>query len=125
MFKRQRFVAFLSAFAVLATALWPLATSLGFAASGEAVPLCHQAGMQVAADSMPMPGMPGEPLAPAKSHCPLCVLVFFAAFAPELAAPPYVALVLRHVEPVVSVPSVRRFVVVLPGSRAPPALLAA
>src|SRR6478736_1643070 len=90
MTSKRRFVAFLAAFAVLATALWPLATSLGFAASGEAVPLCHQAGLQVAADSMPMPEMPGEPAAPAKSHCPLCVLVFFAAFAPELAPPPYV-----------------------------------
>ena len=124
MTSRRRLIAFLAGFAVLATALWPLATSLGFAANGEAVPLCHQAGLQVAADSMPMPEMPGEPAAPAKSHCPLCVLVFFAAFAPELAPPPYVALVLRHVEPVVSAPSVRRFVVVLPGSRAPPVLLA-
>jgi hypothetical protein len=122
---RRRTIAFFSALAVLATALWPLATTLGFAASGEAVPLCHQAGMQVAVDSMPTPEGPGDPALPAKSHCPLCVLVFFAAFAPEVAPPPYVAVVLRHVDPVRAAPLARRFVVVLPGSRAPPLLLVA
>ena len=114
----RRRIAALAAFAVLATALWPLATSLGYAANGESMPLCHMAGMQVAPDSMPMP-QPGHHDAP-RQHCPLCVMVFFGAFAPELAAPPYVATVLACVEQVFPTPLARRFVVTLPGSRAPP-----
>ena len=119
----RRLIASLAAFAVLATALWPLATSLGYAANDESVPLCHQAGMQVAADSMPMP-QPGDRDAP-RQHCPLCVMVFFGAFAPELAPPPYVASVVARVEQVLPAPLARRFVVALPGSRAPPPPLVA
>ena len=119
----RRTLAAVAAIAVLLTALWPLATSLGYAASDEAVPLCHQAGLQVAADSMPMPDEPGAP-APRKSHCPLCVLVFFAAFAPEVAAPPYVALAIREAPAPLPAPFHRRLAVVIPGSRAPPSFLA-
>ena len=116
----RRRIAALAAFAVLATALWPLATSLGYAANDEAMPLCHMAGMQVAADSMPMPE-PGDHAPSPRQHCPLCVMVFFGAFAPELAAPPYIATVVARIEQPVPEPLARRFVVVLPGSRAPPA----
>ena len=119
----RRRIALLAAFAVLATALWPLATSLGYAANGEAMPLCHMAGMQVAADSMPMPMPESGDHAPApRQHCPLCVMVFFGAFAPELAAPPYIAIVVARIGPPIPEPLARRFVVVLPGSRAPPAI---
>jgi hypothetical protein len=115
----RRPIALLAAFAVLATALWPLVSSWAADLRHEAVPLCHQAGMQVAADSMPMPASPEDKSAP-QSHCPLCVLVFFAAFSPSLAPPPYVAIVLPGVQqppPVVARP---RPTVILPGSRAPP-----
>ena len=119
----RRRIALFAAFAVLATALWPLATSLGYAARDEAMPLCHMAGLQVAADSMPTPE-PGAPQAP-RQHCPLCVMVFFGAFAPELAPPPFVAAVIARVENVRAAAPPRRFVVALPGSRAPPEALAA
>ena len=118
----RRRIAALAAFAVLATALWPLATSLGYAANDEAVPLCHMAGMQVAADSMPLPmPEPGDRAPVPRQHCPLCVMVFFGAFAPELAAPAYVAKVVARIEATPAVPLARRFVVALPGSRGPPA----
>ena len=119
----RRRIAAIAAFAVLATALWPLATSLGYAANGEAMPLCHMAGMQVAADSMPAP-QPGDREAP-RQHCPLCVMVFFGTFAPQLAAPPYTANVLARLDVAAAPPIARRFAVVLPGSRAPPGALAA
>ena len=120
----RRRIAALAAFAVLATALWPLATSLGYAANDQAMPLCHMAGMQVAPDSMPMPG-PGDREAPPRQHCPLCVMVFFAAFAPSIAPPKFVGGVLARVEAVPPAPLARRFLVVLPGSRAPPRALVA
>jgi DUF2946 family protein len=123
MTRTRRSIALVASLAVLATALWPLLTSLTAAAGGEPVPLCHQAGMQVAADSMPMTA-PGEP-APPRSHCPLCVLVFFAAFAPELVAPSFVALALATAPSPAAPPLQRRFTVALPESRAPPVLLAA
>ena len=128
MTRHRRGIAILATLAVLATALWPLVTSLTAAAAGEAVPLCHQAGMQVAADSMPMPmGDEQEPATPvpARSHCPLCVLVFFAAFSPTLAAPPFTPFTLGTVEPAAPAPLQRRFAVHLPESRAPPPFVAA
>jgi hypothetical protein len=123
MTRSRRCIAIAATLAVLATALWPLVTSVAAAGSGEAVPLCHQAGLQVAADSMPMGDQPAD--APPKSHCPLCVLVFFAAFSPELAVPPYVAMALRA-PPQDAAPFLqRRFTVALPPSRAPPGAPAA
>jgi hypothetical protein len=115
----RRPTALLAALAVLATALWPLVSSWAADLRHQAVPLCHQAGMQVAADSMPMPASPDDKSAP-QSHCPLCVLVFFAAFAPTVAPPPYVAIVLAVVQEPVPAFSSPRPTVILPGSRAPP-----
>ena len=119
----RRAVALVATFAVLGTALWPLVASWMADLRHEAVPLCHQAGLQVAADSMPMQDSPGGDKAP-QSHCPLCVLVFFAAFAPALAPPPYVAVAMTVVREPDPAPLARRFAVVLPGSRAPPDALA-
>jgi hypothetical protein len=123
MTRTRRGIALLATFAVLATALWPLVSSWAASMRHEPVPLCHQAGMQVAADSMPMPASPDEKGAP-QSHCPLCVLVFFAAFAPTVAPPPYVALVMAVVQQYLPALPARRFTVVLPGSRAPPQIIA-
>src|SRR3954463_8243764 len=121
--RMRRPTALLAAFAVLATALWPLVSSWAADLRHEPVPLCHQAGMQVAADSMPMPASPEDKSAP-QSHCPLCVLVFFAAFAPTVAPPPYVASVRavgQQPPPAFAGP---RPTVILPGSRAPPIAVA-
>jgi MFS family permease len=119
----RRAIALVATFAVLGTALWPLVASWMADMRHESVPLCHQAGLQVAADSMPMPDSPGEGNAP-QSHCPLCVLVFFAAFAPSVAAPPYVAIAMIVERDRAPAPFERRFTVVLPGSRAPPVAFA-
>ena len=76
--------------AVLATALAPLLGAVREASGGEPIPLCHQAGMQVDAASAPLPANPGE--APSrKTHCPLCVMVFFAAFGAAPLVPPFYA----------------------------------
>jgi MFS family permease len=124
MTRMRRGIALLATFAVLGTALWPLVSSWAAEASGEAVPLCHQAGMQVDAASAPLPAESGDRSPAGKTHCPLCVMVFFAAFGPALAAPTFVSLAL-HVEDVaLPAPLRRSFAVALPGSRAPPHLAA-
>lgn len=121
--RMRRGVALAATFAVLATALWPLVSSWAAQMRHEAVPLCHQAGMQVAADSMPTPASPEDESVP-RSHCPLCVLVFFAAFAPTVAPPPHVATVLAIVQQPAPALAAHRSTVILPGSRAPPPALA-
>ena len=123
MLRIRRAIALVATFAVLGTALWPLVASWMADLRHESVPLCHQAGMQVAADSMPMPDSAGDGKAP-QSHCPLCVLVFFAAFAPSVAPPPYVAVAMTVARDRDPAPLARRFTVVLPGSRAPPVAFA-
>lgn len=76
----RRPIALALVLAVFVTALAPLLGALRMAGAGEAEPLCHQAGLQVDATSAPLPAQPGE--APArKTHCPLCIMVFFASFA--------------------------------------------
>jgi hypothetical protein len=63
--------------AVLWTALWPLVTSVHARAMAEEMPLCHQAGMVVAADEAPVDPASPSPQ-PAKQHCPLCIMGFLA-----------------------------------------------
>lgn len=53
---------------------------------GMPVPLCHQAGSQVAMGEMP--DQPGAPEGAPKFHCPLCVIAFYGAFGPALKVPP-------------------------------------
>ena len=74
----RRLIAAATALSIAWTALWPLVSAAHSMAADEAVPLCHQAGMQVAPDMAPMqaPGAPKQ----SKQHCPLCVMAFLAAF---------------------------------------------
>ena len=119
---RRASIAAFAALAVAWTALAPFTTALR-ESSGE-MPLCHQAGMQVDAASSPLPAMPGE--APArKTHCPLCVMVFFAAFAPDAVVPPH-ELHAAERAVVSRAPQLRhRLAVALPQGRAPPISLRA
>ena len=119
---RRRAVSLLAAFAVLATAMWPLLGALHESASGEVMPLCHMAGMQVDVGSAPPPAQPGEKSPGSQSHCPLCVMVFIAAFGPVPAAPVYHALRVGDAPVVEPAPLQRRFSVFLPQGRAPPPL---
>jgi hypothetical protein len=67
--------------------VWPLVSGARAAMMDGAVPLCHQAGMQVEMGEAPI--QPGAPEGEPKFHCPLCVMVFYGAFGPELkVAPP-------------------------------------
>ena len=118
----RRRIAALCAVAVLATALWPLLGALR--ESGEAMPLCHQAGLQVDAASAPLPAEPGDKTPSRQSHCPLCVMVFIAAFGPVPAAPSFVALQVGEASTVEPAALQRRFEVALPQGRAPPFSLA-
>lgn len=82
----RRLVAVTAAIAVAWTALWPLITSARQVATGEVMPLCHQAGMQVDPGTGPEDsrGMPKGP----KQHCPLCVMAFYAGTSMPVLAPP-------------------------------------
>ena len=110
------------ALAILWTALAPLTSALHDAWSGEVEPLCHQAGMQVEAGSMPV----SEPAqhGPARQiHCPLCIMVVYGAFGAEPVVAPFAysePLIVRVAE---GRPLARRFAVALPEGRAPPASL--
>lgn len=119
---RTHIATLLTAFAVLWTALAPFTTALR--ESGAEMPLCHQAGMQVDAASSPLPSPPGE--APArKTHCPLCIMVFFAAFGPQAVVPPFQVTLAAAMAPQRDTPAARRNLVALPQGRAPPAFLPA
>jgi hypothetical protein len=86
MLRRRRIVAFLAALCVAWTALWPLVSAARAASMDLAVPLCHQAGSQVAMGEAP--DQPGAPEGEAKFHCPLCVMAFYAAFGAAPQVPP-------------------------------------
>jgi hypothetical protein len=73
----RRLVATFATLAVAWTALWPLVSSVHAVAFADAMPLCHQAGMQVAPDEAPSNDTTGAPR-PAKQHCPLCIMAFLA-----------------------------------------------
>ena len=89
----RRLVAAIATFAVAWTALWPLLSSARLIAAGEAMPLCHQAGMQVDPSVSPEGGGTGGPLKESKQYCPLCIMAFFASTSvPDLTpAPPQLA----------------------------------
>jgi hypothetical protein len=84
----SRLTAFFAILAVAWTSLWPLVSSLEAKIAGEDMPLCHQAGMQV--DPSEMPRAPSQKDAPpekGKTHCPLCIMAFYAAFDAPVAEP--------------------------------------
>jgi hypothetical protein len=116
----RRIVALCALLAVAWTALWPLVAAAHALAFEDAMPLCHQAGLQVSADEMAADDSPGVPAAP-KQHCPLCIMAFLAmpaaaAIVPaDRIAPVDLARGFRDVDHPASL-STR-----LPESRAPPA----
>jgi hypothetical protein len=73
----RRLAAFAAMLAVAWTALWPLLSAAHAVAFAEPMPLCHQAGLQVAADEEASPEQPNTPPGSAKQHCPLCIMAFF------------------------------------------------
>ncbi len=85
---RRRIVTWIALVAVGWVTLWPAVAEMHASMAGEAVPLCHQAGSMVMPD---MPDMKGMPAAPqddrGRTHCPLCIMAFFAALPPALHVP--------------------------------------
>jgi hypothetical protein len=85
--RTRRATALATLLCVVWTALWPVVASAHALASADAMPLCHQAGMQVGADEPSTDG-PSKVPQPGKQHCPLCIMVFLAMpSAPTIAAP--------------------------------------
>ena len=116
----RRLVAFTAALAVAWTALWPLMSSAKLIASGEAMPLCHQAGMMV--DPSVSPEEQGPHPKDAKQHCPLCIMAFYTGTSMPLLPPAPTHLdgappVEAHCAPIPGGTETP-----LPPSRAPPAL---
>jgi hypothetical protein len=120
--KRRRILAAFTALAIAWTALWPLVSAARAVAMGMPVPLCHQAGSQVAMGEMPdQPDQPGAPEGAPKFHCPLCVMAFYAAFGPALQVPPSTFSTVSVTLDTYSSPLPAGTEVQLPQSRAPPA----
>lgn len=114
---KRRAVALAAVLAVAWAALWPLVSSVEGSIAGEPVPLCHEAGSEVAVDEMPAAPTPGEH---GKAHCPLCIVAFYLAFAAPLPQPAFAFAAMiatgdRHGAVLLS-----RFESPLPPSRAPP-----
>jgi hypothetical protein len=116
---RRRATAFLAIVAIACTALWPLASSVGANIAGEAAPLCHQAGMQVSPDEMPQG--PEGPRGDGKTHCPLCIMAFHAAFAAPMAEPVFHFVGRSVTLETYEARLTHRVAAHLPESRAPPA----
>ena len=118
----RRLAAALATLAVAWTALWPLIGAAHMLAFADAVPLCHQAGMQVAADEpADEPGAAPAAPQPAKQHCPLCIMAFLAMpSSPDVVAADRIAPVdlAREFRDVVHPANLSTR---LPESRAPPA----
>jgi len=122
----RRIVAWITLCGVGWATLWPVVAAGHAAATGAAMPLCHQAGSMVMPDMPDTPGMPGEAPAPrqddrGRTHCPLCIMAFFAALPPALHVPKadyYTCYVVRdrHCAPMPHGLEVR-----IPPGRAPPA----
>ena len=116
----RRQFALLALLGVLWTSMWPLVSAAHALAMGEPVPLCHQAGMLVGPDQSPMdeaaPGHEGH------FHCPLCVMAFFGSHFTPPTAPTPVFTALTVDEDTYCAPVPSGTAVVLPPSRAPPAL---
>jgi len=119
----RRATALATLLCVLWTALWPVVASAHALAQGDAMPLCHQAGMQVGADEPSSDG-PTQAPQPGKQHCPLCIMAFLAMpSAPSVAAPDRIAPIdlSRDFRNVVQPADLSAR---LPESRAPPSCLA-
>jgi hypothetical protein len=110
---RRRLAALLTLAAVAWAALWPAISSAHAAMAHEAVMLCHQAGGEVD------PSMPTRD--PGKTHCPLCLMAFYGAHAPEVvvAPPAFSSLCVQAAVPVAA--HTGDVSVHLPQGRAPPA----
>jgi hypothetical protein len=113
----------LSAFVALAvawTALWPLVSGVRAASLDAPVPLCHQAGSQVAMGEAPdQPTAPeGEP----KFHCPLCVIAFYGAFGPTVKVVPSAFFTTTVTRNTYCSPVPAGLEVQLPQGRAPPSI---
>jgi len=119
---RRRILAFFTALSIAWTALWPLVSQAHLLVSGEDMPLCHQAGMQVSPDMAPMQ-QPGEPAKKNAQHCPLCVMAFLASFQPPAAAPAAPRALSGLAVTMYWAPLPAGVEVQLPQSRAPPASL--
>ena len=114
----RRPIALLAILMVAWTALWPLVSSLHAAGSSEPVPLCHMAGMEVAPGMAPdEPGTPGET---GKTHCPLCIMAFYGAFAAAPHAPAFVLAASIAQPEAHGTPRLSRFEPGIPLGRAPP-----
>lgn len=126
---RRRLISLFTALSIAWTALWPLVSSAYLIASDEAVPLCHQAGMQVSPEMAPMEPMePQGAPAPghhkqAQQHCPLCVMAFLAAFSPPVSAPASPHLADGALATAYWAPLPAGIEVQLPQGRAPPSFL--
>jgi hypothetical protein len=119
---RHRFVALLALVAVMWTTLWPLVSASHALAMSEPMPLCHQAGMMVAPDEAPTHS-PQAPRSDGKTHCPLCIMAFYASFATPIAEPQFHFIGRSVAFDVYAAPLRHRVAAYLPESRAPPALL--
>jgi hypothetical protein len=118
MIRRRRIVAFIAALCVAWTALWPLVSAARAASMDLAVPLCHQAGSQVAMGEMP--DRPDAPQGEAKFHCPLCVMAFYAAFGPAMKVAPSYFVAVTVTRDTYCSPLPAGLEVQLPQGRAPP-----
>ncbi|SRR5258706_1022474 len=115
---RRRLTSLIAIVVVMWTALWPLVASLEARISGESMPLCHQAGMQVAPGEMPQG--PTGPARDGKTHCPLCIMAFFAAFAATPLPPTFEFSTLSVRVETHGSPFLSAFEFRLPPSHAPP-----
>jgi hypothetical protein len=116
----RRLVAIIAMLAVAWTALWPLISSARVIASGEAMPLCHQAGTQVDPSQSREDG--GSPHKESRQHCPLCIMAFFAGTSMPVVAPAPPQLAGTAAREAHCAPMPSGVEIQLPQSRAPPAL---
>jgi len=121
MHPRRRLVAVLALLAIMWTSLWPLVSAAHAAMAHEAMPFCHQAGMMVAMDEAPAQdaGSHGHPQA--RFHCPLCVMAFYAGFAPQVHVVPPVFRCIVAFGDAHCAPTPDDLSLALPQSRGPPA----
>ena len=115
---RRRLACFAALFAVTWVSLWPLVSIAHAWMADETMPLCHQAGMQVAPDDRPR--APDGPGRDGKVHCPLCIMALYAAHGAPLKVPPVELSRISVTLPVDRDPLPSRFESLLPPSRAPP-----
>ena len=118
---RRRRIGLVAILAVLWATLWPLVASTRALVAGDEMPLCHQAGMQVAMDSMTRaPHAPEAPNPETTTHCPLCIMAFYASFAGPLAQPQFIRMGAAVALETYCAPATHRLAAYLPESRAPP-----